>query len=83
MKYVAVLMIALLAPAAALAKGECDADREKFCKDIEGEAELKACIQQHFGEMSKACQARMAAKANKNKEKTGEEESSSKDDKKQ
>ena len=34
MRYLMVMIIALLVPAAAMAKGECKADKEKFCKDV-------------------------------------------------
>jgi hypothetical protein len=34
MKHLAVLIMALLIPAAAIAKGECQEDVQKFCKDI-------------------------------------------------
>jgi len=80
MKFVYVLIIALLTPVAALAKGECDADMEKFCKGLEQGDEFKTCIEQHKGEMSEACQAWLDAKA---KQKTGKVKGPSNDDTKQ
>ena len=34
MKHFVVLIIALLISTAAMAKGECQLDRQKFCKDV-------------------------------------------------
>ena len=34
MRYLTVAIIALLVPAAAMAKGECKADKQKFCADV-------------------------------------------------
>jgi hypothetical protein len=83
MKFGAVLIIALLMPVAAMAKGECDADKEKFCQGIEAKEELRACIQQHLGEMSEACKSKMEAKAKKRNEKAGEGEGTRQEDTKQ
>ena len=56
MKCLIVLVVAMLIPAAALAKGECRDDLEKFCKGVQGPKE--ACLDQHQSELSPACQAR-------------------------
>ena len=73
MKLVA-LLIALLVPTAAMAKGECTADKEKFCKDVvEAKGDVKACLNQHASELSEPCKKRQEAKAKK-ATKTGKEE---------
>jgi hypothetical protein len=64
MKQLMVLIIALLVPAAAMAKGECKADREKFCKDA---ANVGACLDYHMAELSDACRAERQAKATEKK----------------
>jgi hypothetical protein len=63
MKYLMALMIALFVPTAAMAKSECTADREKFCKDVIGKSgALGPCMKQHEAELSEACKAERAAK---------------------
>ena len=59
MKYLMALMIALLVPTAAMAKGECKADKQKFCKNA---AHVGACLDQHKAELSEACKASREAK---------------------
>ena len=49
MKHLIVVMIALLIPAAAMAKGACRDDRQKFCKHA---AHVGACLDQHMAELS-------------------------------
>ena len=45
MKFLMALMIALLVPTAALAKGECKADKHKFCKHvIKAKGDVGACL---------------------------------------
>ena len=61
MKHLIVVMIALLIPAAAMAKGACGDDRQKFCKHA---AHVGACLDQHMAELSEACKARREAKGN-------------------
>jgi hypothetical protein len=68
MKQLMVVIIALLVPAAAMAKGECKADREKFCKDA---AHVGACLDQHQAELSEACKAKRERKANAKKNTEG------------
>jgi hypothetical protein len=78
MKYLMVLFIALLVPTAAMAEGECQADREKFCKDV-AKGDVVACLDQHSAELSEACKAKREARAKTNAEesaKMGKEEGS-------
>ena len=64
MKYVMVAIIALLVPTAAMAKGECKADKQKFCKDvIEAKGDVGGCMDQHAADLSDACKAAREAKA--------------------
>ena len=69
MKYLIVLIIALLIPAAAMAKG-CKEDKQKFCKDA---THVDACLDQQKAESSEACKARLEAKDEK-KARRGKEE---------
>lgn len=62
MKRLIVLVVAMLIPSGAFAKGQCDADFEKFCKNLKGE-EAHACFDQHKSELSSACQASLKAQA--------------------
>ena len=64
MKYLMVVLVALLIPTTAMAKGECKADKEKFCK---GAAHSGACLDQHKAELSETCKAHREAKANAKK----------------
>ena len=64
MKHVTIVLMALLIPTAATAKGECKEDRAKFCKDA---AHVDACLDEHKAELSEACKAKREAKANKKK----------------
>jgi len=74
MRYLLALMIVLLIPASAFAKGECREDKHKFCKGMD-KAELKACFKEHEAELSEACKARREAKAKaKQAKKTGPEQ---------
>ena len=65
MKHVAIVLIALLIPTAAMAKGECKEDKAKFCKDA---VHVAACLDMHKAELSEACKAAREAKANEKKE---------------
>ena len=63
MKHLIVLTIVLLIPTAAMAKGECAADRDKFCKDvIAAKGDVAACMKQHEAELSDACKEKLKAK---------------------
>jgi hypothetical protein len=76
MKYPMALIVALLVPTAAMAGGECQADRQKFCKDV-AKGDVVACLDKHSAELSEACKAKREARAKKNAEdsaKMGKEE---------
>ena len=50
-----VAIIAVLVPTAAMAKGDCKADKKKFCKDvIEAKADVGACIDQLVVDLSES-----------------------------
>ena len=51
MKHIAILVMALLIPTAAMAKNECKEDKAKFCKNA---AHIGACLDQHKAELSEA-----------------------------
>ena len=71
MKYLMVVVLTVLVPTAAVAKGECKEDRQKFCKEvIEAKGDVGACLDQHMAELSEACKTQLEAKA---KEKNAEE----------
>ena len=67
MKHFVVLIIALLISTAAMAAGECQSDRQKFCKDV-AKSDLGACFDKHAAELSEACKAKREARAKKNAE---------------
>ena len=76
MKHLVVLIIALLISSAAMAEGECQADKQKFCKDV-AKSDVGACFDKHAAELSEACKAKREARAKKNAEesaKMGKEE---------
>jgi hypothetical protein len=58
----ALTMIALLVPtAAAMAKGACKDDKEKFCKDvIAGGGKPGPCLKEHINELSPACKEKLS-----------------------
>jgi Cysteine rich repeat len=63
-KYLVALLLALLVPTAAIAKGECKEDKQKFCKDIvEAKGDIGACLNQHMADLSEACKTQLEAKA--------------------
>ena len=62
MKYLKALIVALLVPTAAMAEGECQADRQKFCKDV-AKGDVVACLDKHSAELSEACKAKREARA--------------------
>src|SRR5262245_4441014 len=70
------LLIVLLIPTAAMAKGECKQDKQKFCQDvIEATGDVGACLKQHTAELSEACKALREAKAKKPGEEKNAEDS--------
>ena len=59
----AMTILAILAiPVTAMAEGECQQDRQKFCKN-ETRANVGACLDQHTDELSEACKAMREARA--------------------
>ena len=61
MKHLMVLIIALLIPAAAMAKGECQDDVQRFCKNVgEAKGAVVACLQQHMAELGEACKTKLS-----------------------
>ena len=62
MRYLMVAIIALLVPAAAMAKGECKADKKKFCPKG---ADINTCLDQHMAELSQGCKTEVEARAKK------------------
>ena len=61
MRYLMALTVALLVPTAAFAKGECQDDVQKFCKDVgEAKGAVVACLQQHMAELSEACKIKLS-----------------------
>jgi hypothetical protein len=64
MKHLMVVLVALLIPTATMAKGECKADKEKFCKDA---THVGACLDQHVSELSEACKNARQAKGTEKK----------------
>jgi hypothetical protein len=75
MKHFMVVIISLLVPATAMAKGECKEDHQKFCKDA---THVGACLDQHVSELSEACknarQAKGTEKKHEGSAKMGKEE---------
>src|SRR5262245_20144041 len=61
MRYLLTLMIALLVPTAALAKGECRDDRKKFCAGMQ-KTEIWGCLKKHEAEVSVPCKSRLEAR---------------------
>ena len=72
MRYVIPLLIALLVPVSAMAKGECKEDSQKFCRDV-AKPEVSACLDKHVAELSTACKDRREAKAKKKEAKKKKE----------
>jgi hypothetical protein len=62
MRYVIALLIALLIPTAALAKGECREEKKKFCAGLE-KKELWACLGKHEAELGEPCKPLVKARA--------------------
>ena len=59
MKHLMVLVIALLVPTSVMAKGECDEDKQKLCKEaIEAQGDVGACLDQHMAELLLPCGSR-------------------------
>ncbi len=57
---VAVLLSTSVATAQRGGGGACAADIKKLCGSVQpGEGRIRACIQEHLGELSEGCQARL------------------------
>jgi hypothetical protein len=64
MKYLLMLLVVLLIPTAALAKGECKEERKKFCPELV-KKEAWACLSKHEAELGGPCKAKLEARAKK------------------
>ena len=76
MKAILVLILASLISTAAFAAGECQPDRQMFCKDV-AKSDLAACFDKHAADLSEACKAKREAWKKENAEgsaKMGKEE---------
>jgi hypothetical protein len=62
MKYLLTLLIVLLIPTAALAKGECKVERKKFCAGMV-KKELWDCLSKHEAELGTPCKTKIEARA--------------------
>ena len=62
MKYLLTLLIVLLIPTAALAKGECKEERKKFCAGMV-KKELWDCLSKHEAELGAPCKTKTEARA--------------------
>src|SRR5262245_44192370 len=67
MKYLLTLLIVLLIPTAALAKGECRQDRKKLCAGMV-KKELWDCLSKHQAELASPCKMKIEARAKAKKE---------------
>ena len=56
------LAATLVIPVTAMAEGECQQDRQKFC-NTETKATVGACLDQHMAELSEVCKAMRQARA--------------------
>src|SRR6476619_2277134 len=56
------LAATLVIPVTAMAEGECQQDRQKFCS-TETKATVGACLDQHMAKLSEACKAMRQARA--------------------
>jgi hypothetical protein len=62
MKHLIVMLVTLLIPTATMARDECKADAQKFCKEvIDAKGNIRACLTQHRAELSAACNAKFEA----------------------
>ena len=62
MKYLLTLLIVLLIPTAALAKGECKEERKKFCAGMVMQ-QLWHCLSKHEAELGAPCKMKTEARA--------------------
>jgi hypothetical protein len=60
-KLVALVMMAVLVPAAAYAKNPCKDDKVKFCKDVKASGgKVNDCLREHVNEVAPACKEQLA-----------------------
>jgi hypothetical protein len=71
MKHLLTLLIVLLIPTAALAKGECKEERKQFCAGMV-KKHLWHCLSNHEAELGAPCKAKIEARAKSKKEPTKE-----------
>ena len=71
MKYLLILLVVLMMPTAALAKGECKEERKKFCAGLE-KKELWACLRKHEAELGAPCKTKLEARAKAKEERAME-----------
>ena len=62
MKHLLTLLIVLLIPTAALAKGECRDDRKKLCAGMV-KKQLWDCLRKHEAELGAPCKTKIEARA--------------------
>ena len=62
MKYLLTLLIVLLIPTAALAKGECKEERKKFCSGM-ARNQLWHSLSKHEAELGAPCKTKIEARA--------------------
>ena len=62
MKYLLILLVVLMMPTAALAKGECKEEKKKFCAGVE-KKELWACLGKHEAEVGAPCKTKLETRA--------------------
>ena len=67
MKYLLTLLIILLIPTAALAKGECKEERNKFCAGLV-KKQIWHCLSKHEAELGTPCKTKIEARAKANEE---------------
>jgi hypothetical protein len=71
MKYLLALLIVLLIPTAALAKGECKEERKKFCAGMV-KKELWDCLSKYEAELGAPCKTKIEARAKAKEERAKE-----------
>ena len=72
MKYLLTLLVVLMMPTAALAKGECKEERKKFCAGLE-KKEVLACLRKHEAVLGAPCKTKLEARAKAKEARDGED----------
>ena len=65
MKYLMALLLALLVPTAAIAKGECKETSRSFARTLSKRRETSALASTSMADLSEACKTMLEAKAKK------------------